>query len=48
MEYARFKCPGVQPFAWIGITSGMGAAIGGSSSSKDKWQRRHKLLVVRN
>src|SRR6266566_4813999 len=45
MEAARFKCPRCA----AGISCGAGACtISGSSSSKDKWHRRQRLLDVRN
>ena len=48
IEFARFRCP--RPLPLIGMIAGIGsgATNSTSSSSKDKWQRRHRLLVVRN
>src|SRR5208337_2500889 len=50
IEYASFRCP--RPLEWtlMGTTSGAGviAAICASSSSNDRWQRRQRLLDVRN
>src|SRR5579872_1631594 len=46
IELARFRWP----WLWIGIIGGgAGAATtSGSSSSNDPWQRRQRLLIVRN
>src|ERR1700686_2115059 len=50
IEYASLRCPRPVLWALMGITSGCGvrAAISASSSSNDRWQRRQRLLDVRN
>src|SRR5713226_6490953 len=50
MDCASFRCPRPLEWTFTGSTSGAGiiAAITASSSSNDRWQRRHRLLDVRN
>jgi hypothetical protein len=48
MEVTKFRCP--RPVPGMGIITGCATTMGSGSgsSSRDAWQRRQLLLVVRN